>query len=71
MSICCICFAGGNLEITTKGKEPQVMDLKEGEAMYLPAMTHMAKNVGTTTIKLVVTEMKPARKMTATAMNEK
>jgi len=31
----------------------------------------MAKNAGTTTIKLVVTEMKPARKTTANTMNEK
>ena len=57
--------------MTTKGKEPQVMELKEGDAMYLPTVTHLAKNVETTTIKLIVTEMKPSRKMTATAMNEK
>jgi len=54
---------GGKLEITDKGKEAKVMDLNDGDAMYLPAITHMAKNVGTTTIKLLVTEIKPAHKM--------
>jgi beta-alanine degradation protein BauB len=54
---------GGKLEITDKGKEAMVMDLNDGDAMYLPAVTHMAKNVGTTTIKILVTEIKPAHKM--------
>jgi beta-alanine degradation protein BauB len=50
----------GKLEITDKGKSPVVADLKAGDAMFLPAVTHMAKNIGTTTIKLIVTELKPA-----------
>jgi len=54
---------GGKLEITDKGKETKAMDLNEGDAMYMPAVTHMAKNVGTTTIKLLVTEIKPVHKM--------
>jgi len=29
-------------------------------SMYMPAVTHMAKNIGDTTLKLVVTELKPA-----------
>lgn len=58
----------GKIEITDKNKDPQTMDLVAGNAMYMPAVTHMAKNVGTTTIKLVVTEMKPASKMMKTAM---
>jgi quercetin dioxygenase-like cupin family protein len=61
-------LTGGKIEITDKNKEPQTMDLVAGNAMYMPAVTHMAKNVGTTTIKLVVTEMKPASKMMKTAM---
>jgi len=56
-------LSGGKLEITDKGKEAKVMDLNEGDAMYMPAVTHMAKNVGTSTIKLLVTEMKPGHKM--------
>lgn len=51
---------GGKIEITEKGKPAKMMDLKAGTAMYMPAVTHMAKNVGTTTIKLIVTELKPA-----------
>lgn len=52
----------GKLEITDKGKPANILELKAGEAMYLPAVTHMAKNVGTTPVKLVVTELKPAAK---------
>ena len=50
----------GKLEITDKGKSANVIDLKAGTAVFLPAVTHMAKNIGTTTTKLVVTELKPA-----------
>jgi quercetin dioxygenase-like cupin family protein len=52
----------GKLEITDKGKPANVLDIKAGDTMYLAAVTHMAKNVGTTTLKLVVTELKPAAK---------
>lgn len=51
---------GGKIEITEKGKPAMSMDIMAGTAMYMPAVTHMATNVGTTTIRLVVTEMKPA-----------
>ena len=50
----------GKIEITDKGKPSTIADLKAGDAMYMPAVTHMAKNIGTTTLKLVVTELKPA-----------
>lgn len=46
------------LEITEKGKAPVVADLKAGEAIYIPAVTHKAKNLGTNTIKMIVTEIK-------------
>jgi beta-alanine degradation protein BauB len=52
----------GKLETTEKGKPATVLNLKAGEALFMPAVTHMAKNVGTTTIKLVLTELKPAIK---------
>jgi quercetin dioxygenase-like cupin family protein len=52
----------GKLETTEKGKPPTVLNLKAGEALFMPAVTHMAKNVGTTTVKLVLTELKPAIK---------
>ena len=50
----------GKLEITDKGKPPAIIDIKAGTSMFMPAVTHMAKNIGTTTVKLVVTELKPA-----------
>ena len=43
---------GGKMEMTQKGKETKVMELKEGDAMYMPASTDMFKNVGTTNVKL-------------------
>jgi quercetin dioxygenase-like cupin family protein len=52
-------LTSGKIEITEKGKSASSMDIKAGTALYMPAVTHMAKNVGTTTIKLIVTEMKP------------
>ena len=52
----------GKLETTEKGKTATVLNIKAGEALFMPAVTHMAKNVGTTTVKLVLTELKPAQK---------
>ncbi|MEO8517141.1 MAG: cupin domain-containing protein [Flavobacterium sp.] len=51
----------GKIEITDKGKAPVVIDLKEGDALFIPAVTHMAKNVGTTTIRMFVVEVKHGR----------
>lgn len=53
---------GGKIEITEKGKKAVAMDIKAGTAMYMAAVTHMAKNTGSTTLKLIVTEMKPTKK---------
>jgi quercetin dioxygenase-like cupin family protein len=52
----------GKLEITDKGKPASVLEIKAGDTMYLTATTHMAKNIGTGTVKLVVTELKSAVK---------
>jgi quercetin dioxygenase-like cupin family protein len=52
-------LADGKLEITDKGKAPQTAEIKAGEVMEMAATTHMAKNTGGTTIKLIVTELKP------------
>ncbi len=49
----------GKLEITDKGKSPFIADIAAGVALYLPAVTHTAKNIGNTTLKMVVTELKP------------
>ena len=48
----------GKLEITDKGKQPVVAEIKANDVLYMPAVTHTAKNVGTTTLKLIVTELK-------------
>jgi quercetin dioxygenase-like cupin family protein len=48
----------GKLEITDQGKPSVVAEIKAGNAIYLTAVTHMAKNIGTTTFKLIVTELK-------------
>jgi quercetin dioxygenase-like cupin family protein len=52
----------GTLEITEKGKPAKINKMKAGEVMYSPAVTHMGKNIGKNTVKLVVTEIKPAMK---------
>jgi quercetin dioxygenase-like cupin family protein len=54
-------LTAGKLEITDKDKPATVLDVKPGDTMYLPAVTHMAKNIGTTTVKLIVTELKPTK----------
>lgn len=51
-------LTAGKLELTSRGKKPMVAEFKEGDAFYFPAVTHMAKNTGTTTVKMVVTELK-------------
>lgn len=52
----------GKLEETIKGKAAKVMEFKAGDVMYFPATTHMAKNVGTTTSKMILTELKTPEK---------
>jgi len=54
-------LAGGKMEITKEGKEAEVMELNEGDAMYMAPETHALKNVGTTTVKLIVTILKPVK----------
>jgi quercetin dioxygenase-like cupin family protein len=48
----------GKMEITEKGKAPVVRELKANNAIYEAAVTHMSKNVGTTTMKMILTELK-------------
>lgn len=51
-------FTDGKIEITDKGKSAVVIEIKPGNAIYIPAVTHMARNIGTTTVKLIIVEMK-------------
>jgi quercetin dioxygenase-like cupin family protein len=55
-------LTGGKIKITEKGKPATDADIKAGDVLYFPPVTHMAKNTGTTTFKIVVTEIKPAKK---------
>ena len=52
--------AGGKMEMTENGKKPVVRELKTGDASYNLPVTHTVKNVGKTTVKLIMTEIKPA-----------
>jgi len=53
----------GKLQVTDKDKPATVLEFKAGDALFFPAVTHMAKNVGTAPVKLVLTELKtPAKK---------
>ena len=49
---------GGDIEITEEGKEGQKMKLDAGAVVVLPAQKHWAQNVGKTTLKLLVVELK-------------
>ena len=49
---------GGKMEYIEKGKKPQIINYKDGETIWMPAVTHIVKNVGTTNIKLLVVELK-------------
>lgn len=52
----------GTLEITEKGKQPVVVQIKANDVMYGSAVTHSAKNIGNSPLKMMLTEIKPARK---------
>lgn len=48
---------GGTLKIFPKEGEPQVLEAKAGMGFIFPTVTHSGKNIGTTTIKLLVTDI--------------
>jgi quercetin dioxygenase-like cupin family protein len=51
-------LSGGKLRITPAGAAAQDLDLKAGQAVFLPAQEHSAENLGTTEVKLVVVELR-------------
>lgn len=55
---------GGTLRLTPEGGKTTDASLDHGSVLYIPAETHAAENVGPTTIKVIVTELKdpPAKK---------
>jgi len=48
---------GGKLSLTSKGKT-QESEIKTGEVLFLDAQDHEAKNIGNTTLDLLVVELK-------------
>ena len=50
-------FKGGKLSLTSGGKT-QEMDIKTGSVIFLDEQDHEAKNVGKTTVDLLVVELK-------------
>jgi quercetin dioxygenase-like cupin family protein len=52
----------GKLEVTDKDKPAKVLSFKAGDTMFMPAVTHMVKNVGPATMRMLVTELKNGTK---------
>jgi quercetin dioxygenase-like cupin family protein len=48
---------GGSLKIYPQSGEPQVLELKTGMGFIFPTVTHSGKNIGSTTIKLLVSDI--------------
>jgi quercetin dioxygenase-like cupin family protein len=48
---------GSKMSLTSGGKS-QEMELKTGSVVFLDAQDHEAKNIGNTTLDLIVTELK-------------
>jgi quercetin dioxygenase-like cupin family protein len=50
----------GKMEETVSGKPVSIIEFKAGEPKYMPAVTHIAKNVGTKPMKMILVELKTA-----------
>ena len=48
---------GGRAKLTSSGKT-EVMDMKNGQAIFLKSLSHDAENTGKTDLHLLVTELK-------------
>ncbi len=48
---------GGDMSITSGGKT-QELEIKPGSVLFLDAQDHEAKNIGKTTVELIVVELK-------------
>lgn len=51
---------GGTLKLVPEGKnqQPKVLNVADGDTLFLPAMTHNVKNIGKTEVVIVETELK-------------
>jgi quercetin dioxygenase-like cupin family protein len=52
---------GGTVELTAEDGSKQNIEFKKDMAVIMPATTHSAKNIGKTTLKLVVVEVNRPR----------
>jgi quercetin dioxygenase-like cupin family protein len=52
---------GGTVELTAENGAKQIIEFKKDMPVIMPASTHSAKNVGKTTLKLVVVEVNRPR----------
>lgn len=50
-------FNGGKAKLTSSGKT-DIMDMKNGQAIFLKAQSHDAENTGNTDLHLLVVELK-------------
>ena len=48
---------GGKMKLTSMGKT-DVLDLADGDAIFLKAQSHEAENIGQSTLELLVVELK-------------
>ena len=48
---------GGKMKLTSMGKT-DILDLQEGDAIFLKAQSHEAENIGQSTLELLVVELK-------------
>jgi quercetin dioxygenase-like cupin family protein len=48
---------GGKMKLTSAGKT-DVLDLVDGDVIYLKAQSHEAENIGQSTLELLVVELK-------------
>jgi quercetin dioxygenase-like cupin family protein len=51
-------ISAGKLKITPENGTATEADIKVGDVMWIPAVKHYAENIGTTEVKLLVTELK-------------
>ncbi len=55
-------LTAGQLKVSEVGKKPVTLTGKAGDTFFLPAQKHAAQNVGKTTIKIVVVELRAPKK---------
>jgi quercetin dioxygenase-like cupin family protein len=63
-------LSGGTLKIHKGDGSVQDADLKTGDVLWIPAEKHWAENVGQTTVRLLVVELKEGAKAPAGAAKD-